>query len=289
VRFGNAEIAATLKDGVLAVSHFKGGLYGGTLSLSGVVNGSQPSLSFDFKGDASGINLAEMLRSRSGTNEIGSLIKIAIDGSLNASGIGLRGAGTTIAQIRSSMAGGVQLSGHVFARADRFLQVLGSAATGVAGGIIDNTLGNVMSVLGEKGGVGVGNLLNAVSLVLNRFVNHDNALSGDVDIAGGVLTDRNLQMQGNGATAHIATRTDLANATTDTTINFMLAEDPSAPYLITTARGPLASPSFNATRGSAKDPPGTISTLLDNVPSMPRVPLPKISIPTPRLPSIFGR
>ena len=33
-----------------------------------------------------------------------------------------------------------------------------------------------MSVLGEKGGVGIGNLLNAISLVLNRFVNHDNAL-----------------------------------------------------------------------------------------------------------------
>jgi hypothetical protein len=120
-----------------------------------------------------------------------------------------------------------------------------------------------------------------IDAVEHPQLNQDNALSGDVDIAAGVLTDRNVQMQGNGATAHIATRTDLANATTDTTINFMLAEDPSAPYLIATARGPLASPTFNATRGSAKDPPGTISTLLDNVPSMPRVPLPKISIPTP--------
>ncbi len=229
-RFGNAEIAASLKDGVLTVAHFKGGLYGGTLSLSGVVNGSQPSLSFDLKGDASGIDLTEMLRSSSGTNEIGSLIKITIDGSLNASAIELRGAGTTIAQITGSMAGGAQLSGHIHARADRFLQVLGSAATGVAGGVIDNTLGNVMSVLGEKGGVGIGNLLNAISLVLNRFVNHDNALSGRVDIAGGVLTDRDLQMQGNGATAHVVTRTNLANATTDTTINFMLAEDRSATF-----------------------------------------------------------
>jgi hypothetical protein len=43
-------------------------------------------------------------RSGSGSNEIGSLIKITIDGSLNASGIELRGAGTTIAQLRSSMA-----------------------------------------------------------------------------------------------------------------------------------------------------------------------------------------
>ena len=51
---------------MLTVSHFKGGLYGGSLDLSGVVNGSQPALAFDFKGDASGINLGEMLRSNVG-------------------------------------------------------------------------------------------------------------------------------------------------------------------------------------------------------------------------------
>jgi hypothetical protein len=41
-----------------------GGLYGGALELSGTVNGSQPGhLSFDFKGDANGIYVGEMLRS----------------------------------------------------------------------------------------------------------------------------------------------------------------------------------------------------------------------------------
>jgi hypothetical protein len=182
------------------------------------------------------------------------------------------------------------LNGHVQARADRFLQVLGSAATGAAGGVIDATLGNVMSVLGDRSGVGIGNLLNAISLVLNRFVNHDNALSGNVEIAGGVLTDRNLTLQGNRAVANIATHTDLANATTDTTINFMLAEEPSAPYLIVTARGPMASPSFNAVRGSASDPPG-FTSIFQN---LPHVPVPSFSIPVPhipmpQIPNIFRR
>src|SRR5258707_9717894 len=130
------------------------------------------------------------------------------------------------------MAGGAQMSGHIHARGDRFLQVLGSAATGVAGGVIDNTLGNVMSVLGEKGGVGIGNLLNAISLVLHRFVNHDNAMTGQIEIAGGVLTANGLVVQGSGATANVATQTNLANATTQTTIDFVIAEDPSGPYLI---------------------------------------------------------
>jgi len=234
-------------------------------------------------GDADGIRLAEVLRSTSGSNEIGSIIKVTIDGRLNASGIALRGAGSTVGQLRSSMAGGAQLSGHVNARADRFLQVVGSAATGVAGGVIDATLGNILALAGEKGGVGVGNLLNAISLVLHRFVNRDNPISGQVAIADGVLTDRNLQVQGSGATAHVATRTDLGNATTDTTINFMLAEDPSAPYLIATARGPLAGPSFGATRGSAKDPAGALSTLPG------KIRLPNISIPVPHIPNPFGR
>ncbi|MCW5732562.1 MAG: AsmA family protein [Enhydrobacter sp.] len=287
---GNAEIAATLKDGVLTVSRFEGGLYGGTISLAGVVDGREPSLSFDFKGEARDLSLGEMLRRSSGSNEIGSLIKIAIDGRLSANGMALRGNGTTVAEIKNSLAGSAQLSGHVQARADRFLQVLGAAATGAAGGVIDLTLGNVMSVLGEKGGVGIGNLLNAISLVLNRFVNHDNPLSGDVEIAGGVLTDRNLNLQGNRALARIATRTDLARATTDTTINFMLAEEPSAPYLIVTAHGALTSPSFNAVRGSASDPPGVIGIFHN----LPHVPLPDIPIrvphiPTPHIPNIFGR
>ena len=290
VPLGDAEIAATLKDGILTVSRFRGGLYGGTISLAGVVDGSQPSLSFDLKGELSGVNLAEMLRHDSGSNEIGSLIRIAIDGSVSASDLALRGAGTTVAAIRSSLAGGAQLDGHVQARADRFLQLLGSAATGAVGGVIDVTLGNIMSVLGEKGGVGVGNLLNAISLVLNRFVNHDNALSGRLEIAGGVLSDRNLALQGNRAAARIATRTDLAQATTNTTIDFMLAEEPSAPYLIVTANGPLAAPSFHATRGPAADPPGVTGILQ----ALPHVPLPELSIPVPHIPvphvpNIFGR
>ena len=299
LRIANADLAASLKDGVLTVSHFKGALYGGSLNFSGVVNASQPALAFDFKGDASGIYIGEMLRSTSGTNQFGSSIKVTVDGRLNASGIALRGSGLTSNQINASMAGGAQLNGHLFAGADKALQVLGSAATGVVGGVIDNTLGSVLGIVGQSGGVGAGNVLNAVSLVLNRFVNRDNPLSGRVEIAGGVLTDRGLAVQGDRATANVTTRTNLANATTDTTINVVIAEDPSAPYLIATARGRLSSPSVNVVRGTAKDPPGMVSTLpvIGNLlpgqgggqQAPPRSPIPNIPIPLPSIPGLFGR
>ena len=295
LRIANVDLAATLKDGVLTIAHLKGGLFSGSLAFSGVVNGSQPALSLDLKGDVNGLSLSELLRTTSGSNQFGSAIKVTVDGRLNANGITLRAAGATAAQLRASMAGGANLGGHIFVGADKALQILGSAATGAASGVIDNTLGNVMGAIGQKGNLGVGNLLNAISLVLNRFVNHDSPISGRVEVAGGVLTDKGLAVQGNRATASIATRTNLAASTTDTTITFTIAEDPSAAYLITTARGPTSSPSLNVVRGTAKDPPGMVNTLpgVGNVlpggqnSPVPGVPIP--NVPVPRLPNIFGR
>lgn len=292
LRIGNADLAASLKDGILTVQHFKGSLYGGSLALAGTVNATKPALSLDFKGDANSIILGEMLRSTSGSNQFGGAIKVTIDGKLNANGITLRGSGTTAEQIRASMAGGAQLGGHIFVGADKALQMLGSVAAGAASTVIDQTLGNVLGAVGQRG-MSPTSMLNAISLVLNRFVNHDSPISGHVDIAGGVLTDKGLAVQGNRATARITTRTNLGTSTTDTTVNFYIAEDGSAPYLITTARGAMSSPSLGVSRGSAKDPPGMASTLpgaqqlqqLEQIlPGQPRSLIPNIPIP-----NIFGR
>jgi uncharacterized protein involved in outer membrane biogenesis len=292
LRISNADLAVTLKDGVLTVSHFKGGLYGGALELSGAVNGSQPGqVSFDFKGDANGIYVGEMLRSMSGTNQFGGAVKVTVDGRLNANGITLKGAGATSEQLKSSMAGGAQLGGHVYVGADKALTTIGGAAAGAVGGVIDNTLGSALGIVGQKGGVGVSNLLNAASLILNRFANRDNPISGHVDIAGGMLSDRSLLVQGDRATANIATRTNLVASTTDTTVNISIAEDGSAPYLIATVRGPLSSPSYNVVRGTAKDPPGFVNTLtsgVDQVTQPVRSIIPNIPIPNP-IPNLFGR
>ncbi|MDI1286829.1 MAG: AsmA family protein [Reyranella sp.] len=286
-RLGNADIAAELKDGKLTLTHLKGALYGGALNLSGVVDATQPALSFHLKGTADGLRIGEMMRASSGTNEVGSMIKVALDGVLNANDIMLSGSGTTAAGLKASLAGGARLGGHVYPSANRFLQMIGAAAAGATGGAIDFTLGNIASLFGERGGIGVGNILNAVSLVLNRFVNHDDPISGGVEISHSMLSDRDLRLQGSGATASIHTRTSLENATTETTIDFFLAEEPSLPYLIMSVRGPLAGPSFSATRGGAKDPPGMTSIIkeVEKVPSMlPSIPMPSFHIPNP-----FGR
>ncbi|MBN9086001.1 MAG: AsmA family protein [Reyranella sp.] len=295
LRLGNADIAVTLKDGLLTLQHLKGGLYGGAVDLSGTIDGRKPAVAIDFKGSATGINLGEMLRATSGTNVFGGQVKVTVDGRLDATGIALTGAGSTREQIRGSMVGGAQLGGHVFVGADKALIALGSGAAGAVGGVIDNTLGNVLGVVGQRGIAT--NLLTAASVVLNRFVNRNNPISGHLDIAGGLLTDKGLAIAGDRATANIHTRTSLVASTTDTTVNLMIAEDPSAPYLVATVRGPLSSPSYGVSRGSAKDPPGVVNTLTNQVPSIipgipglggggggQRSPIPNIPIP-----NIFGR
>ena len=289
LRLTNASLSASLKDGVLTVAHFKGGLFGGSLDLSGVVNATQPALTFDFKGDANSIYVGEMLRSISGKNTFGGTVKVTVDGKLNANSITVKGGGSTADQIKRSVTGGTQLGGHIFVGADKALTTLGGAATGVVGGVIDNTLGSALGIVGQSAGAGVTNMLNAASLLLNRFVNRDNPISGRIDIAGGVATDKGLVVQGDRATANISTRTDLASATTDTRVNFMIAEDSSAPYIVATVHGPLASPSYGVTRGSAKDPPGFVNTLEKGVTAPARSILPNVPTPKIPLPNIFGR
>jgi hypothetical protein len=197
------------------------------------------------------------------------------------------------------MVGGAQLGGHVFVGADKALIALGSGAAGAVGGVIDNTLGNVLGVVGQRGIAS--NMLTAASVVLNRFVNRNNPISGHLDIAGGVLTDKGLVVSGDRATANIHTRTNLVTSTTDTTVNLMIAEDPSAPYIVASVRGPLSNPGYSVSRGSAKDPPGVVNTLTNQVPNIiPGIPgIPGLGggggggqrspIPNIPIPNIFGR
>jgi len=99
-------------------------------------------------------------------------------------------------------------------------------------------------------------------------------------------------ISGDRATANIATRTNLVSSVTSTTVNFVLAEDPSAAYIVASVNGPLSNPSYSVNRGSAKDPPGVVNTLTNAVPNV--IPgignvLPKVPLPNVPIPNLFGR
>jgi uncharacterized protein involved in outer membrane biogenesis len=289
LRLTNADIAFTLKDGVLTLDHVKSGLYGGSIDLSGTVDATKPALAIDFKGDAKGINLGEMLRGTSGTNVFGGRVQVAVNGQLNATGITLKGSGATREELRGSMVGGLDLSGSVDTSADSTLINLGAAAAGAVGGVVDNTLGNVLGMVGARSPT---NLLTAASVLLKRFVNRNNPISGHLDIAGGMVSDKSLVVSGDRATANIVTRTNLVTRTTNTTVNFVLAEDPSAAYIVASVNGPISSPGYSVSRGSARDPPGVVNTLTNAIPNvLPGISnvLPRMQLPNIPIPNLFGR
>jgi uncharacterized protein involved in outer membrane biogenesis len=289
LRIANADLAAILKDGVITLQHFKGHLYGGALDLSGTVNVSGPTLAFDVKGSATGIALGEMLRGTAGTNVFGGKVRATIDGRLDATGMEFKGSGATSAAIKNSLSGGAALGGYVLVGVDKAFLAVGSLATGAVGAadsVIDNTVGSVLSgVTGQRIALDLGAEANAIIVVVNRFANHNSPISGRIDIASGTVTTNNLTVQGNRATAHVTSRTNLVASTTDTTVNFFVADQPSQVYLTTSARGSTASPSLSVARGPAAARDQSPSS----GPSLP-IPIPGVGrLPLPNLPGIFGR
>lgn len=287
MRIANADVAATLKDGVITLQHIKGQLYGGALDLSGIVDGSGPALAFDVKGSATGMSLGEMLRSTAGSNVFGGKVRATIDGRLNATGLELKGSGATSAAIKSSLSGGTALGGYVLVGVDKAFLAVGSLATGAVGAadsVIDDTVGSVLSgVTGQRIALDLGAEAKAIILIVNRFANYNSPISGRIDIASGTATTNSLTVQGNRATAHVTSRTNLVASTTDTTVNFFIAENPSTTYLMTSARGPTSSPSLSVARGPA--------AARDQSPSSgPSLPIPGIGrVPLPNPLGIFGR
>ena len=287
LRIANANLAATLQDGMVTLQYFKGNLYGGALDLSGTVDGSGPAVAFDVKGSATGISIGEMLRSTSGTNVFGGKVRASIDGRLNATGLEFKGSGATSVAIKSSLSGGAALGGYVLVGVDRALLAVGSLATGAVGAadsVVDDTVGSVLSgVTGQRIALDLGAEAKAIVVIVNRFANRDNPISGRIDIAAGTATTNSLTVQGNRATAHVTSRTSLVASTTDTTVNFFIAENPSTTYLITSARGSTSSPYLSVARGPA--------AARDQSPSSgPSLPIPGIGrLPLPNPLGIFGR
>ena len=290
MRIANADLAATLKDGVITLQRFKGRLFDGALDLSGTVDGSGPVLAFDVKGSATGMSLGEMLRSTAGGNVFGGKVRATIDGRLDATGIELRGAGANSAAIKNSLSGGAALGGYVIVGVDKAFLAVGSLAGGAVGAadsVVDNTVGSVLSgVTGQRIALDLGAEASAIIVILNRFANYNSPISGRVDIASGTVTTNSLTVQGNRATARVTSRTNLVASTTDTTVNFYVAENPSTTYLVTSARGSTSSPSLSVARGpaAARDQQPSSSGPSLPIPGVGRLPL-----PLPNLPGLFGR
>ena len=99
-------------------------------------------------------------------------------------------------------------------------------------------------------------VLNRSSLVFQGVGNGEYPLgisleyAGPMWAAGGMLTTDNEMVRGDNATSRITSRTNVATATTQTTIVFDTAGN-STSHLVTTVSGPLSAPELDTTRTAA--------------------------------------
>jgi uncharacterized protein involved in outer membrane biogenesis len=231
LRVAYADLQASLQNGLLKLAKLTGQFYGGAVDFNGTVDAAGAALALDLRGSLQGIYVGEMLRGAAGTNSFGNQnLMVSIDGKLNVMNIALQGNGMSPEQIRNGLNGRGQVSGYVYPSV-------------VGGSLSLASLGaNIASIFSTQMG------FNAS--VLSAFINHQNALAGELLLSDGTVILQNQTLQGQSAVASITSRTILATGVTDTTI----ALDTSSrgpPSYIMTVKGPVSSPTMTTRSGPA--------------------------------------
>jgi len=225
-----ADLSATLRNGVFKIAKLTGQFYGGAVDFAGTVDASKQTLAVDLHGSLQGIYLGEMMRGTAGTNTFGNdNLGVAVDGKISVMNIELRGSGDSPGAIRDSLVGRGQVSGYLYPSVTKGSLSFASFAVGVA------------SIFSSEMGFN--------QAVLAGFINHQSTVTGELRLAGGMLSLQNHTVQGQNAVALITSHNSLTTATTDTTIGIDTGKRGPADYVMT-VKGPLSSPTMSAGRGA---------------------------------------
>ncbi len=223
-----ADMQASLSNGVFRIAKLTGQFFGGAVDFSGTIDATKNALALDLKGTLQGIYLGEMLRGSAGTNLFGNEhLMVSVDGKISIMDITLQGSGTSPEQIRNSLTGHGTVSGLLYPAVAGGSLGFAAFATG---------LGSIFST--EMG-------FN--SAVLAGFINHQSTVSGELLLAGNIVTLKNHTVQGQNAVALVTSFNSLTAATTDTTIALDVGTRGPADYVMT-VKGPISSPTMT-TRG----------------------------------------
>jgi hypothetical protein len=225
-----ADLQASLKNGVFTIAKLTGQFYGGAVDFNGTIDATKDALALDLRGSLQGIYLSEMLRGTAGTNNFGNEhLMISIDGKINVMNIELKGSGTSPEQIRNSLSGTGQVSGYVYPAVSGGSLGFAAFATGV-GSLFSTEMG-------------------FSSAVLAGFINHQSPITGQLVLAGNMVTLQNHTVQGQNAVALVTSQNSMTAATTDTTISLDTGTRGPADYVMT-VKGPLSSPTMSMRGGS---------------------------------------
>ncbi|HJQ59595.1 MAG TPA: AsmA family protein, partial [Vineibacter sp.] len=235
-RLDNAAIRASLKGGVLTIARLAGGIYGGTIELSGTA--SALNSTFDARVAASNVNLGTAARALGDSKRVDGVVGINLE---------LRGSLVSVASLVGSLTGDGKVSGNVRFNASATEQIGGQ----IAGSALKGITKRLDKATGGSVGEELGDLRAAIKVANERFANRTGPLTGTITIRNGDLLTSDLRVEGDRAWAITDADVNLPAWTLVATTNVFVAESPQAPYVIVKQRGPVDNPNRSIDRGPA--------------------------------------
>ena len=250
-RFEDADLAATLSDGVLDLENLTGELFDGEVRAHGALDvrdGPAASLAID----ADQVSSAPLLKRAFGL--------AALDGPLDLQAE-LSAEGANPNALIASLRGAGSLNGRVTVDPQLFLgpqasELRGREETGdeTGGETGGGRLGRQLSdMLGEALGaeVKIGGLTQAFDFVGTAFTQQRAKLTGSFSVTDGVVTTSDLTLDGLEGRAETRGEVDLPNWRLDTTTELFRAKDaPDRPFLVTRQSGRLGALDVAITGGA---------------------------------------
>jgi uncharacterized protein involved in outer membrane biogenesis len=245
-RLEEAQLAATLRDGVLDLDRVSGRLFDGEVSVNGTL---------DTRETAAGSLVVELTQVASGPLLGRAFGLRALDGPIDLRA-DLNAKGASPNALIASLAGEGELSGRVTVAPDVFLgpqagQLLDENEDG------DGRLGQQLSnMLGDALGaeVRIGGLTQALDFVGTAFTQERARLSGTFAVAEGIVTTSDLTLDGLDGRAETRGEVNLPTWRLDTTTELFRAKDaPDDPFVVTRQTGPLDAPNVAITGGAFQE------------------------------------
>ena len=242
-RLENAELAATLDDGLLDLDRLTGTLFGGEVRASGTLDARETAAA-SLVVDAQQVSSGPLLARAFGLE--------ALDGPLDLNA-DINAKGASANAMIESLAGEGRVSGRVTVQpqvflgpqAGRLLQREG-AQDGRLGQQLSDMLGNAFGAE-----VKIGGLTQALDFVGTAFTQERARLTGSFAVAEGIVSTSDLTLDGLDGRAETRGRVDLPSWRLDTTTELFRAKDaPDDPFVVTRQTGPLNAPDVAITGGA---------------------------------------
>lgn len=239
-RLENAQLDASLKGGVLSIERLNGGFYGGTLDLTGKVDGARKPGHLDARVSAANVNLGRFGPALVDSNRVGGVMNANV--TFNASLASVHDLVATLdadgkihGTVRFNITDAERIAGQA-------VGIAGGMASQGAAGVLRDITGPIVGGIARGAGGTVEALGLAVRIAMDRFVGRNAPMSGEITVRDGVLTTNNTRVDGERAWAMTVANVNLPAWTHDMTVNVFVQEDPSRPAIVVRQTGSVDNP-----------------------------------------------